>query len=199
MEEELLFRIVFILLFATFAGVRIYYRSKTIGRESKKDYQKTDWSLLLLFIAIIGYFAGLFFYVLLPDWIAWAWVNLTSPIRWIGVFSAILAILLVFWTHRVLGEQYSARQEIQINHRLIDQGPYSRVRHPMYTGFNLFSFSVGVISSNLLLILFAVLIVIPFPWLARREEEMLLDELGEEYGHYMRRTGRFFPSFRKRE
>jgi protein-S-isoprenylcysteine O-methyltransferase Ste14 len=68
----------------------------------------------------------------------------------------------------------------------------------MYTGFNVFSLSLAVMSSNLLLLLFAVLVALPFPWIAVEEERMLLDTFGDEYREYMRRTGRFFPKILER-
>jgi protein-S-isoprenylcysteine O-methyltransferase Ste14 len=56
---------------------------------------------------------------------------------------------------------------------------------------------MALITSNLLVIFFAVLVVIPFPWIARAEEEMLLETFGEEYREYMKNTGRFFPRIQK--
>jgi protein-S-isoprenylcysteine O-methyltransferase Ste14 len=56
---------------------------------------------------------------------------------------------------------------------------------------------MALTTSNLLVILFAALVVIPFPWIARAEEEMLLETFGDDYREYMRRTGRFFPRMQK--
>jgi protein-S-isoprenylcysteine O-methyltransferase Ste14 len=201
-DEELLFRILFVTLYLVFAGVRFYYRGKTIGRESEKDYGSVDSmgkSGLGLSLAILLYLGGLFVYAIIPDWIFWAHIDLTIVVRFLGAGIAILSIGLVFWIHRTLGKQYSAKHEIQKDHQLITAGPYSLVRHPMYTTLNLFSISMALVSSNLLLIIFAVLVALPFPWIAMREEAMLTDQFGDEYRAYMKRTGRFFPPIRHRK
>ncbi len=112
---------------------------------------------------------------------------------------AVIAIVLTVWIHHVLGKQYSAKLEIQKGHKLITVGPYSRIRHPMYTTLNLFSISVSLISSNLLIILSAISVAIPFLWIARSEEKILIDQFGEEYLEYMKNTGRFFPRLRTSE
>ena len=91
------------------------------------------------------------------------------------------------------------KQEIQKEHVLISEGIYNQIRHPMYTSFITFSLAVAIISSNLLLIIFAIIVVIPFPWMARKEEEMLIEQFGQDYTEYMERTGRFFPPIRKQK
>ena len=197
-EEELLFRILFIVTYAVFASVRFYYRGKTIGRESEKDYTKMDKSTLTLSVAIIGYIGLVIIYMVLPDLIFWAQIGLPFIIRLCGVAIALIATALVFTTHRLLGAQYSAKQEIQKNHALISEGIYNFIRHPMYTGFIMFSLAVSLISSNLLLIIFSILVALPFPWMARKEEDMLTEQFGDEYREYMARTGRFFPPIRKK-
>ncbi|MHA2337938.1 MAG: methyltransferase family protein, partial [Candidatus Hodarchaeales archaeon] len=97
------------------------------------------------------------------------------------------------------GQQYSAKLEIQEEHQLIKVGPYHRVRHPMYTTFNLFSLSVSIISANLLIIFFAVSITIPFYWISKTEEEMLIEQFKDDYLQYMKITGRFLPRFAQTE
>ncbi len=201
-DEELLFRIVFVSLYLVFAGVRFYYRGKTIGRESEKDYGSVDAmgkSGLGLSAAILLYLGGTLVYVIIPDWISWAHIELTPAVRFFGAGVAVFSIALVTWIHRVLGRQYSAKHEIQKDHQLITAGPYSRVRHPMYTTLNLFSISMALVTSNLLLILSAIFVALPFPWIAAREEKMLTDQFGDEYRAYMKKTGRFFPPIRHRE
>ena len=80
---------------------------------------------------------------------------------------------------------------------MITEGPYARVRHPMYTVLNMFSFGISLLTANLLIIGFATLVLLPFPLVAKKEEQMLLQTFGEEYAKYMEKTGRFFPKLRR--
>ncbi|MFX1254212.1 MAG: methyltransferase [Promethearchaeota archaeon] len=198
MDVELMFRTLFIIIYAVFAGVRIYYRSQTLGRESEKEITMKTKSMIALSLAIIGYFLAIGLWLLFPQIVIIFQIPLPLLIRWLGVGMAIIAIALVVWIHRTLGRQYSAKLEIQQEHQLITVGPYSKVRHPMYTTFNLFSLSVALISANLLLIFFAIAIAIPFYWIAKTEEKMLIEQFGNEYLEYMQSTGRFLPRFGRR-
>jgi protein-S-isoprenylcysteine O-methyltransferase Ste14 len=193
MDEELMFRILFISIYATFAGVRVYYRSQTLGRTSEKEYTQKTKAIITLSLAILGYFLVMGLWIVVPQTLLVFQITLPLYIRWFGAGMAIIAITLTIWIHRTLGKQYSAKLEIQKGHQLIKVGPYSRVRHPMYTTLNLFSLSVSLITSNLLLIFLAISVAIPFFWIARAEEEILIEQFGEEYLDYMKITGRFLP------
>jgi protein-S-isoprenylcysteine O-methyltransferase Ste14 len=193
MDEELLFRLLFIAIYAVFFGVRIRYRVNSIKREPEQRQKTTSWHIKILIAAIIGYFVSIALYLLNLQWFQWSQIGLPTWLRWMGAFGAVFSIILVAWTHRVLGKQYSAELAIQKNHVLVTTGPYYRTRHPMYTALNAFSFSMALMTSNLLNLLFAVFVFLPFPWIAREEERMLLETFGEEYKEYMKRTGRFFP------
>jgi len=199
MEEELMFRIIFVLTYAIFGSIRIYYRKQTLGRESEKEESLRDPQTIFLSIVILVYFATMFIYILLPDWIFWAHLELHIIIRWFGVALGVLSIGLLTWIHQTLGRQYAAKLEIQKEHALIEAGPYKKVRHPMYTVFISFSLAVAFISSNLLILIFAILIAIPFNWITQKEERMLTDQFGEDYLSYMDRTGRFLPPIRRKD
>lgn len=87
------------------------------------------------------------------------------------------------------------------NDRLVDEGPYSLCRNPLYL-FSLFgAIGVGLASLNLLAL--AVIIVtfaIYYPLVIRAEERHLREKLGASYADYTRRTPRFFPTrFQPRE
>ncbi|MFW9834409.1 MAG: isoprenylcysteine carboxylmethyltransferase family protein [Candidatus Thorarchaeota archaeon] len=199
MEEELLFRIIFVLTYSVFGAVRIYYRSQNLGRESEREESSMDTPAAFLSVAIIAFFATMFVYILLPSWIFWAHIEMHIIIRWTGLALAVFSIGLLFWTHRTLGYQYSAKLEIQKAHKLIEAGPYRHVRHPMYTVFILFSIAVSLIASNFLMLFLSIMIAIPFHWISRREERMLIEQFGEEYQKYMNRTGRFLPPVRRKD
>jgi protein-S-isoprenylcysteine O-methyltransferase Ste14 len=79
-------------------------------------------------------------------------------------------------------------------HKLITTGPYSRIRHPMYTYFTIMVISTALISANLFVGVFGIL-TWTLLYLVRvgDEEAMMLEQFGEEYKQYMERTGRLFP------
>ncbi|MFX1367332.1 MAG: isoprenylcysteine carboxylmethyltransferase family protein, partial [Promethearchaeota archaeon] len=186
MEEELMFKILFVVIYGAFAGVRIYYRTQNLGRTSEKEYTQITKSFAALTVAILGYFASIFLWILLPQIIFVFQLALPALIRWVGAGVAVISTAFLFWIHHTLGKQYSAKLEIQEEHQLITGGPYSRIRHPMYTIFILFSLSVSIISANLLLIMFAIFLSIPFHWITKIEETLLIDQFGDEYLEYMK-------------
>jgi len=153
--------------------------------------------MILLMIAILGYLISVIMWVFALPWITWFQLPMPSWIRWLGVAGGVCSLPIFTWIHRTLGRQYAAELAIQKDHALVTVGPYSRTRHPMYTMFNVFSVSLALMSANILLLFFALLVAAPFPWIARMEEQMLLDQFGEHYREYMDRTGRFFPRLSK--
>jgi protein-S-isoprenylcysteine O-methyltransferase Ste14 len=192
-DEEQLFRLLFLAIYAVFFAVRIRYRVESAKREPEKRQKIEIWPGGILAIAILGYLASIVLYMLDVQWVSWSRLALPTWVRWLGAAGALASTVLVAWTHRALGRQYAAELAIQRGHVLVTTGPYARTRHPMYTALNAFSLSMALMTSNLIIIFFAVLVAVPFPWIAEEEERMLLGTFGDEYREYMRRTGRFFP------
>ena len=201
MADETFYRILFVALYALFFSVRGYYRfvkpkqSEPEIVEERKEFGKAE---VMISFAILGYFGTVILYLLNLSWFAWTQI-FTYPeiIRWIGVLLTLSSVPFLWWIHRTLDHQYSPCLQIKESHSLITEGPYSRVRHPMYTVLNMFSFGVSLVTANFLVIGFALLVIIPFPFIAQKEEQMLIETFGEEYSEYMNRTGRFFPRLRK--
>ena len=192
MDEELLFRLLILGIFSVFAAVRIRYRIPAAKRERNK-YEPSRFAIWVLSFGIIAYFIVLILYVFYIPLILWFSIPLPSIIRLVGVVIATLFVPVLYWIHSTLDKQYSADLSIKEEHNLIEVGPYRKVRHPMYTVFIVFTISIAVITTNLLCILFSLLISGSFPSIAKSEELMLTDAFGDEYQSYMKRTGRFFP------
>jgi protein-S-isoprenylcysteine O-methyltransferase Ste14 len=72
-------------------------------------------------------------------------------------------------------------------------GPYARVRHPLYTGMLGWGAGVAVVTANRVFVILAVMVIAGMMARVPREEQMMVEEFGEEYRTYMKRTGRFFP------
>jgi protein-S-isoprenylcysteine O-methyltransferase Ste14 len=123
-----------------------------------------------------------------------AHIPLPAAVRWLGLVFAILGIALLRATHRALGRNWSGKLEIAAGHQLIVLGPYQRVRHPMYTALFCIAFAHSLLSANWI-VAATNIVAVTLMYLARvrDEEQMMIDQFGEEYREYMRRTGRLFP------
>lgn len=149
--------------------------------------------LLLTFVSAslvpvyLFYFTGLLdsFTVALPAWAKWA-----------GNVLLATSVALFTWSHAALGKNWSVNVERTEGQSLVTKGPYRLVRHPMYSSLFLMAFGLVLATANP---------VAALPYLASitamyfdrvgDEERLMLDTFGEQYEHYMRRTGRLVPPF----
>jgi protein-S-isoprenylcysteine O-methyltransferase Ste14 len=97
-------------------------------------------------------------------------------------------------THRELGKNWSITLEIRDKHKLVNSGPYSLVRHPMYSSFLMLALGQVFLLSNWVaglagLLGFATL----FFFRVGKEEHMMLETFGASYGEYMKMTKRVIP------
>jgi protein-S-isoprenylcysteine O-methyltransferase Ste14 len=110
------------------------------------------------------------------------------------VFFAGLA--LVLWGRLALGKLYfvSSMMGAQVfaDHRLVTGGPYALVRHPIYLGV-LFSGLGGILLYRTWTMIFVALTALGLALRARREEQVLAAEFGEEWQAYCRRVPAFLP------
>jgi protein-S-isoprenylcysteine O-methyltransferase Ste14 len=76
-------------------------------------------------------------------------------------------------------------------------GLYEKIRHPQYTGFMLIMFGFLLQWPTLpTLVMFPILCWV-YVRLARREEQLALDEFGDTYRHYMASTPAFVPALNR--
>lgn len=116
---------------------------------------------------------------------------------WALVLGTMLyaAALWLFWrSHKDLGKNWSITLEIRDQHRLVSNGIYGLIRHPMYTSFWLMGAGQALLLPNWIagfagLAGFAVLYFLRVD----KEERMMLQTFGEEYRAYMARTKRIIP------
>jgi protein-S-isoprenylcysteine O-methyltransferase Ste14 len=123
----------------------------------------------------------------------WSYLYLPEVLRILGVIIAALLIPYTYWVGKTLADNYSDTLQIQEKQTLITTGPYGRVRHPIYASAIYFLGALVIVSDNFL---FLILLILIIPGIFRRikkEEEMMMDQFGEEYLDYMKRTGRIFP------
>jgi protein-S-isoprenylcysteine O-methyltransferase Ste14 len=79
---------------------------------------------------------------------------------------------------------------------IVDQGPYSITRNPLYVFSFIGAFGIGAQTGSIVLALLFVLIAVIVFWATvKQEEAWLLDAFGAPYAAYLARTPRFWPNF----
>lgn len=116
-----------------------------------------------------------------------------SSLRWAASICVVLCFLVTVACWARMGENW--RIGVVPNQRsdLVTGGLYARIRHPIYAFNALLMFCAAVIVPTIPMITVAVLHVTLLILKARNEERFLLEEHGERYAGYRRRTGGFFP------
>jgi len=105
---------------------------------------------------------------------------------------------LIVWGRLALGKYYfvssSLGAQLSQSHRLITHGPYAIMRHPMYTGILLVGLG-GILFYRTWAFVFFALNFLGMIVRARREEEALREEFGDQWLEYCRRVPRWFPLY----
>jgi protein-S-isoprenylcysteine O-methyltransferase Ste14 len=122
---------------------------------------------------------------------------LPGPGWWpVAVGAAVfgLGLGLRAWAVHELGRFFKFTVVVQADHRVVDTGPYSLIRHPSYTGLLTAELGLGIMLGTWLTIPACVLPpLIAFGVRLVTEERVLARELGDPYRAYMARTRRLVP------
>lgn len=121
---------------------------------------------------------------------AWGGGELHEGVEAFGLAMIAICIVGRAWCSLYIGGRKKAE--------IVDRGPYSVSRNPLYV-FSFFgAFGMGAQTGSITLaLLFLVLTVAVFYATVRREEAWLSEAFGETYADYVARTPRFGPDFSK--
>jgi protein-S-isoprenylcysteine O-methyltransferase Ste14 len=120
--------------------------------------------------------------------------DLPSGLGWAFAALAILGFGFVWWARLHLGRDWSWRITRKADHQLVATGPYSRVRHPIYTGLLMAAAATAALQAKWPAMLGLALFVAGLWLKARLEERFLSEALGPStYQSYVNRTGMLLP------
>lgn len=170
-----------------------------ISRNARREFPESKRLLALIP-------AGLFFVALLPFLLI---VLGRTFDRWLGLpafdfppYDLILGVLLIavgwplaIWTIIV---QFTAGRGTPIPamapQQLLVQPPYTLCRNPMTLGAILAYLGVGFLIGSISALLLVILLGARLLWyIHRNEEPQLLEQFGQDYADYRRRTPFLFP------
>ena len=110
------------------------------------------------------------------------------------VAVTIAGFAFTWWARLTIGTLWSSGVTRKADHRIVDNGPYGLVRHPIYTGLILAAFATAFVPLTPLTLAGAALITVGFYLKARVEEGFLRAELGPEaYDAYASRVPMLVP------
>ena len=185
------FEVVFAIGLLTAFALRLRERLRHHARvaESHRD----GLELLVLLLAFLGMLAIPVVHLstrtlVFADYWQPTWISAAGSI----VFAT--GLFLLWRTHVDLGRNWSESLELIESHRLVTNGVYRYVRHPMDAAIWQWAAGQALMLHNFIagpsaLALFAPLYFVRVP----REEKMMLEHFGQEYATYMARTRRVVP------
>jgi protein-S-isoprenylcysteine O-methyltransferase Ste14 len=204
MDTDTLFRILFWILLSGVLVMRVYFaiQVRRAGERILPDKQAVKregrGAFAFRVVAFLLLIAWLVLYALNPSWMQALAIPLPAWLRWAGVALGLASLGLWTWTQVLLGKEWSPQLQLRGEHHLVTSGPYAWVRHPLYTAMFGWAVSVALVTANWVFVALAALSIVGMITRAPREEQMMLEQFGEEYKAYMQRTGRFFPKFQRR-
>ena len=153
---------------------------------------KTRLETGLLVLAWIGFFVPLI-WVVSPAFSFAEYPLRRGPLVAGGACLAV-GLWLFFRSHADLGTNWSITLELRTEHRLVTQGVYRTIRHPMYSALMLYSIGQALVIPNWVAgFSNAIAFTILFAFRVRAEEKMMAEQFGDDYAAYSARTKRLIP------
>ncbi|MBL8077310.1 MAG: isoprenylcysteine carboxylmethyltransferase family protein [Anaerolineales bacterium] len=121
-----------------------------------------------------------------PSWLGLLLLPQAIPIQILGTVFAIAGVGFAIWSRQSLSSNWSRNVAILENQQFIHSGPYTIVRHPIYTGILLALLGSTLVSSTLGNLLGFIFAMISLWQKARTEEKLLITEFGQQYADYQR-------------
>ena len=114
-------------------------------------------------------------------------------LRYAGLLLCCVGIMTRVLALKALGKYFSAYVTLQPNHRLVQEGIYGRIRHPLYLSLLMAPTGIALVFDSWLalpiLVLSAIFVFDRIP----REERLLAAHFGREFAAYQRRTRKLIP------
>lgn len=142
------------------------------------------------------------------SWLAWRPLHLgisrplNAVVLSLGTLMYFPGLALMAWGRVALGSMYFVSTglgaQLFAGHELVVTGPYAMVRHPIYLG--LIAAAAGSLLIYQTWTALAYALFAPFVLVrARREEQALAAEFGQQWKEYCRRVPALFPWWKRKE
>lgn len=154
------------------------------------------WYRPLRLVVLAGVFALLFWNATAISFLGKRFVPDIPMLGLIGFIAAVCGMVVASWSRIALGRYWSDKVILQTEHRLIRSGPYSCMRHPLYSGVLLAVLGTALVLGEWRGLLSFCILLVNYAIKAKREERILADRFGEDFNAHGRQTGFLLPKLR---
>jgi protein-S-isoprenylcysteine O-methyltransferase Ste14 len=120
-------------------------------------------------------------------------IPLTLFFLYAGIALTWLGIAFAIWARSTIGQNWSGRVTVKVDHELIQSGPYAFVRHPIYSGLLLANIGAAAFIGRWRCLVGLLVFLLEVSRKAAKEERFMVQEFGERYEKYRRNTGFLIP------
>jgi len=193
--NETIFRIAAASIFFTGIGISSYFRRKADQNTGEKISRQADGTAMMTVIKLLGLALWLspLMYLVNPHWMAWSKVGLPEWVRWLGIGSGLVCVVLIYWLFSSIKSGITATSATRTEHELVTNGPYRWIRHPLYTVGSSMFISFAMMADNWFIATLGIFAFIAMAVRTPKEEANLIAKFGDEYREYMKHTGKFLP------
>jgi protein-S-isoprenylcysteine O-methyltransferase Ste14 len=194
-----IFQIAFWILFGGLVLMQVYFASRVrqAGERVKADREAIEregwWYAVVRGIGSLALIGFLVLYAINPSWLGVLLVPFPDWLRWLGVALGSISFVLYVWSQATLGKAWSPHLQMRREHTLVTTGPYARIRHPIYLALLGFLTGIALLTANWFFIGLLVVSIVVLALRIPKEEQMMIEDFGEEYKAYMTTTGALFP------
>lgn len=192
------FALVWIMIFGVFLAFVPFYKKSQIKPAGAFMAFVVALAFEMFGIPLSMYFVTYVFGYTLPEGVLWGHTLVNYIGFWgmyVGMIMYVLGAVLIVMGWRNIHRFYWSKEEGK--GRLVTTGIYAYIRHPQYTGFLLITLGMIFEWATIPLLIMWPILVILYRNLAKKEEQDMLKEFGNEYALYRRKTGMFFPRLLK--
>ena len=121
----------------------------------------------------------------------------TPFVEYTGFALALAGIALALWARIHLGQFWSDKVVLKVDHQLIRTGPYSFLRHPIYSGVLLGVAGTAILLSEWRGVLAFVILLTNYCVKAKREDHILAGAFPSTFADHKSQAGFLLPRLRR--
>jgi protein-S-isoprenylcysteine O-methyltransferase Ste14 len=116
-----------------------------------------------------------------------------QAVWWTGLTIEIVGMAFVIWARATLGKLWSGSITLKEGHRLVQSGPFSVTRHPIYTGALVAGLGTAMTDGSVRNFVALGLVACGFAFKLSKEETLMATHFGDEHRNYRARVPRLIP------